>query len=337
MSDPLDGVDEPHAEPEAGTLPDPEEAHRSTRERIADLRARAGQLEQGARDRLQEEQARRGWVRQAVDAWERDRDRGGPLLAGGLAYRIFLLELPLALFFVSLLGVVGELAGKDAGELTHDAGLNAAIAATVAKAVEQSGSARWWLLLLGAWLTVWAGRSAVRAARLVSEIAWEMPLGRWKSSLKASLVFIGFVVVGTAIQSLVTALADGSALTQTVAWIAITLVMAAIATAGMTLLPHGGRHWTAVLPGSLLFAVCVRLLSLGTSIYFAGRIDRVDDLYGGLGLAIVILLWLYLIARLFVWGQFLSASVTGVGRRRLADAPQGADALGEDPGPGPVS
>jgi uncharacterized BrkB/YihY/UPF0761 family membrane protein len=71
----------------------------------------------------------------------------------------------------------------------------------------------------------------------------------------------------------------------------------------MTMLPHGGRRWVVVLPGALFFATIVRLLTLATVVYFAPKLGRVDDLYGGLGIAIVILLFLYLVARAFVGGR----------------------------------
>jgi uncharacterized BrkB/YihY/UPF0761 family membrane protein len=38
----------------------------------------------------------------------------------------------------------------------------------------------------------------------------------------------------------------------------------------------------------------------------------VSDLYGAFGLAIVILLWLYIVSRVFVGGMFLNATIAGV-------------------------
>ena len=68
----------------------------------------------------------------------------------------------------------------------------------------------------------------------------------------------------------------------------------------------------------------------------SGRIGRTNDVLRGLGVAVVALLWLYLGARFFVLGQFLSATWAGVRPGRL----EGADRLGEsldeewDEGPG---
>ena len=93
----------------------------------------------------------------------------------------------------------------------------------------------------------------------------------------------------------------------------------------MTLLPHGGRPWVWVVPGAVFFAITSRVVSIGASIYLSGRIGRVNDVYGRLGVAIVALLWLYLGARFFVWGQFLSATFAGVRHGLL----EGVDRLGE--------
>jgi uncharacterized BrkB/YihY/UPF0761 family membrane protein len=107
-------------------------------------------------------------VRLAVQAFESDRRRAGGLLAGGLAYRIFLWQIPLALFLVSALGLATELSGDDPADLARKIGMTAALAGAISQAVAASDSARWWLLILGAFLTVWAGRGVYRGVRLVS-------------------------------------------------------------------------------------------------------------------------------------------------------------------------
>jgi uncharacterized BrkB/YihY/UPF0761 family membrane protein len=66
------------------------------------------------------------------------------------------------------------------------------------------------------------------------------------------------------------------------------------------LLPSADVTWTSILPGALPVGVGVRLLGLAVSTYFAYRLDHSNDLYGALGLAVVMMLFLFLIARLFV-------------------------------------
>jgi uncharacterized BrkB/YihY/UPF0761 family membrane protein len=48
-------------------------------------------------------------------------------------------------------------------------------------------------------------------------------------------------------------------------------------------------------------------MRVATSVYFAGRLERVSDLYGAIGLATVFMVWLYLVGRLVVAGTALNA------------------------------
>jgi uncharacterized BrkB/YihY/UPF0761 family membrane protein len=127
--------------------------------------------------------------------------------------------------------------------------------------------------------------------------------------------------VGLAVQALSPALFGGGPLLDLLVIILVTLAVAVLVVVAMHLLPHGGSGWTVVVPGALLVAVGLRGLSLATKVYFADHLDKVDTLYGGLGVAIVILLYLYLAARFFVWGQFLNARTGGVVGAPLGSRP----------------
>jgi uncharacterized BrkB/YihY/UPF0761 family membrane protein len=90
------------------------------------------------------------------------------------------------------------------------------------------------------------------------------------------------------------------------------------------ILPHAeDAPWTAFLPGAIVLAVGADLLRLVTQVYFAGRLDRVDDLYGALGLAAVFMAWLYLIARLIVASFAVSATRWRSAETEAAEADAG--------------
>ena len=55
-------------------------------------------------------------------------------------------------------------------------------------------------------------------------------------------------------------------------------------------------------------------MMLATSVYFADKISRSNDLYGAMGVAIAVLLWLYLLTWGWVAAQFLNAGIAGVTR-----------------------
>jgi len=69
----------------------------------------------------------------------------------------------------------------------------------------------------------------------------------------------------------------------------------------------GRRAWTALLPGAALFAVGSQAFSLAVSLYFAPRAARASTTYGSLGFALVLLVSLFLLARLAVGAAELNA------------------------------
>ena len=186
--------------------------------------------------------------------------------------------------------------------------MSAALAAAIAKAVEASGRARWWLMILGAFVTIWAGRGVYRGLRLVSELAWDAraPKG---NSLKGSLAVTGIGLLAISIQVLLPRAFPGLDVPGAVAFLVGLLLASALSLWMLSLLPRDEAPWPAVLPGAILFGVGIRLPGLVASTYFAIRLDRSSDLYGALGIAVVMMLYLFVLARLFVAAQFLNATL----------------------------
>jgi membrane protein len=286
--------------------------------RIARARASAEDLQRRARGELEEARARHESVRLAVETFERDRTKAGGLLAGGLAYKIFLWQLPLVLALVTAFGLAAELAGTDPADLARRAGMTAALAGAISQGIAASEQGRIWLLVLGLFLTLWAGRGVFRGVRLVSELAWGARAPR-ASSLKGSLAVTGFGLAAVAYQLFWSAVGMPAVLR----FVLGLLGACAILTWMLSLLPRDAAPWTAVVPGGVLLGVGLRLLSLGASTYFAYRLDQSDDLYGSLSIAIVLMLYLFLLARLFVAAQFLNATLYRRKGALLGPKPEG--------------
>ena len=299
---------EPVVEPGSPIAPDADEQAASDAGRIARARRSAAELETRARKEFDRAREQHATVRLAVQAFESDRRRAGGLLAGGLAYRIFLWQIPLALFLVSAFGLATELSGDDPADLARKTGMTAALAGAISQAVAASQSARWWLLILGAFLTVWAGRGVYRGVRLVSELAWDTRAPRG-SSLKGSLAVTGFGVLAVALQAFLPKISETLGLPAVVRFALGLILATSLAFAVLRLLPRADVPWTSILPGAVLMGVGIRLLGLAASTYFAYRLDHSSDLYGALGLAVVMMLFLFLVARLFVAAQFLNATL----------------------------
>ena len=90
--------------------------------------------------RIEASRARHAYVDVGFDLVERDSSIGGALLAGALAYRLFVWLLPTSLLFVSGLGLYADAADKSPSEVARDTGLHGLIASEVASAA--SGRAR---------------------------------------------------------------------------------------------------------------------------------------------------------------------------------------------------
>lgn len=74
-------------------------------------------------------------------------------------------------------------------------------------------------------------------------------------------------------------------------------------------LPHASLPWTALVPGALLFAGGFLGFNLSVSLYFAPRAARASTVYGSLGVALVLLVSLFLFGRLAVVAAELNATL----------------------------
>jgi uncharacterized BrkB/YihY/UPF0761 family membrane protein len=82
-------------------------------------------------------------------------------------------------------------------------------------------------------------------------------------------------------------------------WLALSLAMPRPA----------GLPWTALVPGACLFAVGFLAFHLSDSLYFAPRAARASTVYGSLGVALILLVSLFLFARLAVAAAELNATL----------------------------
>jgi hypothetical protein len=92
-------------------------------------------------------------------AAERNRRVASSVLAGGIAYRLFLWTLPFGLILGGGLGLMDSDGTEDAVE---DAGLPAAIVNAIGDAARDADSDSWWLLVVGVPLLLYAGYTGAK-------------------------------------------------------------------------------------------------------------------------------------------------------------------------------
>ena len=259
--------------------------------------------------RLEEGQSRHASINVGFRWLLRDKEIAGGVLGGGLAYRFFFWVLALSLLTAGGLGFASR-SDEDVDALAADAGLSESVQSTVATAAAQSESGRWWLLLLGAFFTLWFSFGLLRALRLVHSAAWRIAPQPLRNVPRA----VGLVVA----TPFALALLSGGA-----GWIRSNVgffpgLLATLATcAGFGLLwlwismrlPAPEVPWTAFLPGAVVFAVGLEVLQVLTVYYLAERLANQSELYGALGLAASLLFYLFLVGRGVVWSAELNAVV----------------------------
>ena len=290
-----------------GDAPDHEETRRSE-PRTAWLGERVAAAQVLGERTLSWGVARVRGVDLGLEAFDLERRGGGTLLAGGLAYRLFFWLLPLGLTVAALLNFWQEADPDGIDEAARELGMGAAAARSASQAIADSTSSRWYFLLAGLWFTAYFSLSVIRALRLSHALAWGVPLEKSRRPLAAVALFNGVALGLMASGTVATWLRAESDVLGLVATVGMFLVYGGVALAVMRLLPHGDAPTRALLPGAILVALGTQAIHLLVTLYLAPRLGRSSELYGSLGAATVLLLWLYFTARLIVASAFLNAT-----------------------------
>jgi len=143
---------------------------------------------------VQERRPRVRSVDATLSAYERDRDRAGFLLAGALAYRLFLWLLPFTLLIVSGLGFLESADHDNPSDLANHLGVVGLASKSVSEAAADAEHARFITLLIGIPALYFASLGAIKAFRAVSALAWGVPVRPIHRKPLAVLTCLGFIV-----------------------------------------------------------------------------------------------------------------------------------------------
>ena len=105
-------------------------------------------------------------------AAERNRRVAASVLAGGLAYRLFLWLLP---FGLVVGGALGFLNAGSTEKAVSRGGIPGAVSNAVGDASRSAHSNSWWLLAVGVPLLLWAGFSGAKHVQLVKTLLRDYP------------------------------------------------------------------------------------------------------------------------------------------------------------------
>lgn len=243
------------------------------------------------------------------DLYDRDAGAGGSLLGGALAFRLFLLSVPALLLLYSGLGFWSH-GGTSPSAVGEELKFSKAILTTMDQVGTQASDGRWLTLLIGLWALLLAMRALIKALRIVHILAWDLDRRRSAKNVKSVMVGIGVLVAMVAFVLAGMWLRDRTPGGGVVMSVLLGAGWAGIWLGVQSLLPRPeGVSWTALVPGALLFGLSAELLHAATVFYMAGRVSRMSSMYGPLGVAAVLLLWLFVVARSMVAAAMLNATL----------------------------
>jgi uncharacterized BrkB/YihY/UPF0761 family membrane protein len=288
------------AEPEGGSPPSSrvQSAISFGRLQVDQGRSRAEQLFAPHRDRAV--------VDVALRIYERDKVAAGTVVSSAVAFRLFLFFVPMLLFVVGFVGIFGDVLTS---EVVDEARIAGSLAGQIDSALDQRGSGRWLAALAGFFGMASTGRTLARALSQASCLAWRLPV-----SAKASLRTIGVIVglfVGLGLAAAVTNRIDdqfGVGLAG-ISYLAAAAIYSAVWWLLSLRLPRSPSHRSALLPGALLVGTTLAVLQAASQLYLPGRFQRASELYGAIGVTLVVLGWFFITGRVIVLSMTINACV----------------------------
>jgi len=248
---------------------------------------------------------------------ERHREIAGSLLAGALAYRLFLVSLPLALMGVGLLGFGEQTAVARPDAVAKELGIEGILARTIQTTAEDATSLRWFTLVGGFLLLLWATHALLRALRTVHAFAWELPIQRLRRLPEATAVASLVLLASTALSGGVNGATADWPFVALPANLVVFCLYVGVWLWLTRFLPSRAEAWTDLLPGAVLFAVGVNVIRIFTIYYVAPFLNERAATYGALGYASMALLTLYAFGELVTLAALLDAAVAE--RRRSGE------------------
>jgi uncharacterized BrkB/YihY/UPF0761 family membrane protein len=284
---------------------------RATRSRLERARVRTMALQERAElisRRAQAARARHASVDTAFDVADRDAEVGGGIIAAALAYRLFIWLLPVALVAVVGLGIAADAESESPERAADSLGLAGLVSSSVANAAESPK--RWYALLIGIPLLVWATRGLLRVLIGAHRLVWldiraAAPRPTFVATLRLLALLVCYGVVST-VAAAVRGWSGGVGLLST---LVLALPYAAIWLLVSLRLPHRDAAWTALIPGCLVFGLGVEVLHVVAAYAFAPWAAARQGTYGALGIAAALLFALFLISRLAVGAAVLNATL----------------------------
>jgi membrane protein len=289
--------------------PDSANAPTGTASKLKAEQARVLGLIADTRGRLERARPHSPLIDATFRAIEHDVERGGIVLAGAVAFRVFLFLVPYVFVLVVGFGVASDAADTNPADAARSAGIGGLVANAVGGAADLSGFSRAAALVVGLIALVFGTRALLKVLRIVYGLIWGVQPPKLQKSGKAMLAIVGLATAAFVYASLLDDIRDRSPGLGLLGILVSAIIPFSIALLVNVYLPHQPTRWPDLIPGAIVLTIGVLGLHLVTVYWIAHQVESKTDTYGAIGAALAILLWAYFLGRLITASAVVNASL----------------------------
>lgn len=281
---------------------------------------------------LQERRKRGGIIAAGYDVQGFDADVGGGILAGAVAFRMFLFLVPFVYILFTALGLVADTTNQDPAELAKTVGITGVLASAVVTTQDQSAWTQLILVIGATGALILTARSLIKTLFVVNWLIWQTPRVK-PTGQRSILILIAIALVTSILGAVLNDLRSAAGVLGAVLMVCLVTAAAfALWWWVSWLLPHASISARALIPGAILWAIGIDGLQLLSTFWIGPLVARKSNTYGAVGIALAVLLWVYVLGRIIVGSAGLNVTLW---RRHEAQGTLGASSNATQSSPRP--
>lgn len=274
------------------------------RQRQEAVQARMERLQ----ERAHEERHHRGWVDALFEIADRDGEVAGGVIAGALAYRLFIWLLPAGLVFIGGLGAIAAASSDTPHHVASGLGVGGIVSHSLKNASKSHSS--WYALIVGIPILLYATRSVLRVLIGTHRLAWgDVRDARPKPTFVDAARLLGVMVVYFVLAGLAAWARERSHLAGLIATLVVIVAFTGLWLWTSMQLPHRDAGWVDLVPGAVTVGVGVGVMQVVAAYFLGPYALQKQGTYGALGVAAALLLSLWVLGRLLVGGAEVNATL----------------------------
>ena len=258
---------------------------------------------------LEERRGRSAIIGAGFDTLDLDVGVGGGILAGAVAFRLFLFLVPFVYIVFTVFGFAARSASQDPEQLAKTVGITGVLASAIVNAQHISPLSQVLLLLGAAGALFLTANSLVKTMFVVHWLVWRVPRVK-PSGIRAILAVVGLALAMTVLSVAINDL-------RTVFGIVGSLLVTLIVVGGSFALwwwvswqlPHAPVPASRLIPGAVFVAAGTVVMHLLTTYWIGHLVARKSHTYGAVGIALAVLFWVYVFGRFLVGSASLNATL----------------------------